>query len=80
MGRVLLCCVLLLTSPPHACGEVTPFVLALESCIRNHARRLAQTFPLWGDKCGSVTSKVDVQAKIYVRREGLEACGFSLAL
>ena len=47
--------------PAHA----REFVLDLESCIRNHASRLADTFPEWGDKCDPVTSKVDLQAKIY---------------
>ena len=41
------------------------FVLDLETCIRNHAIKLAATFPEWGNKCDPVTSKVDYQAKIY---------------
>ncbi|KAL1528477.1 hypothetical protein AB1Y20_009820 [Prymnesium parvum] len=41
------------------------FARALETCIRNHARRLAETFPLWGNKCDAVTPKVDFQAKMY---------------
>ena len=41
------------------------FVLDLESCIRNHAHRLADTFPDWGNKCNPVTEKVDFQAKVY---------------
>jgi len=41
------------------------FARALETCIRNHARRLAETFPLWGNKCDAVTPKVDFQAKVY---------------
>lgn len=45
--------------------EDKSFVLDLEDCIRNHAYRLAETFPQWGNKCGAVTSKVDFQAMIY---------------
>ena len=32
------------------------FALALEECIRNHAKRLAQTFPQWGNKCVPATT------------------------
>ena len=41
------------------------FVHDLEECIRRHARRLAETFPSWGNKCGPVTAKVDFQAALY---------------
>ena len=41
------------------------FVWDLEECIRNHAKRLAEEFPRWGNKCGAATHKVDVQAKLY---------------
>ena len=44
---------------------VSEFVLDLEQCIRNHGTKLAETFPQWGNKCMPVTSKVDIQAKIY---------------
>ena len=41
------------------------FVTDLEACITNHARRLAETFPSWGDKCVPATEKIDFQAKLY---------------
>jgi hypothetical protein len=52
---------------PATSGEIRSgeFINELEQCIRNHARRLAQTFPQWGDKCGPVTAKVDFQAALY---------------
>lgn len=48
-----------------AAGAVPEFVDDLEFCITNHARRLAETFPQWGNKCNPVTSKVDFQAALY---------------
>lgn len=39
----------------HRAGAVYPFVLDLEACIRNHAKRLGETFPQWGDKCRPAT-------------------------
>ena len=41
------------------------FVPDLEECIRNHALKLAATFPESGDKCTPATHKVDYQAKVY---------------
>ena len=41
------------------------FVTDIEECIRNHAKRLAATFPHWGNKCCAVTAKVDFQASLY---------------
>ena len=41
------------------------FVHELEQCIRNHATRLAATFPTWGSRCLPPTTKVDIQAQIY---------------
>ena len=46
-------------------AHVPEFVLDLEACIHNHAWKLADTFPEWGNKCGAVTDKVDYQAKVY---------------
>ena len=62
--RKLLWACLICCQPGVALG-VPSFVEDLEACIRNHALRLAETFPQWGDKCGAVTSKVDYQAMIY---------------
>jgi hypothetical protein len=65
----------------RASADLT-FAFALEECIRNHAHKLAETFPQWGDKCDAVTSKVDFQAKVY--EETLtpiyEAWGYPAAL
>ena len=44
---------------------VPGFVLDLEYCIKNHALKLAETFPKWGNKCDAVTAKVDFQATVY---------------
>eukprot|EP00966_Prymnesium_polylepis_P059085 1369572-Prymnesium_polylepis.1 len=55
---------LLLVALGRARADLT-FAVALEECIRNHAFKLAETFPQWGDKCDAVTTKVDFQAKIY---------------
>ena len=46
-------------------GLHSSFVPDLEECIRNHALKLAATFPEWGDKCTPATHKVDYQAKVY---------------
>ena len=56
---------IVLLACPGVCGEVTTFVTDLEECIRNHATRLAETYPQWGNKCDPVTSKVDFQAALY---------------
>jgi hypothetical protein len=45
--------------------NLTPFVLELEKCIWSNARRMAESFPQWGDSCMPPTSKVDAQAKLY---------------
>ncbi len=55
----------LLTLLPQLVRGDLGFALTLEECIRNHALKLAATFPLWGNKCGPVTDKVDIQAMIY---------------
>jgi len=49
----------------YASDAVPQFVTDLEYCIKNHAYRLAETFPEWGNKCDAVTGKVDYQAKLY---------------
>ena len=51
--------------PPPPPPPPSDFVGDLEDCIRNHATRLAETFPQWGNKCEPVTSKVDFQAALY---------------
>ena len=61
----LAACLLLACLATQSRAETPEFVTDLEECIRNHARRLAETFPQWGDKCGAVTDKVDFQARIY---------------
>lgn len=40
---------------------VSAFITDLEACIRNHAIKAAETFPLWGNSCLPPTSKVDIQ-------------------
>jgi len=72
MLRLALLSALLVLRPAYgadaadaAAAAAPSFVDDLEECIRNHGRRLAETFPSWGDKCNPVTSKVDFQAALY---------------
>ena len=52
-------------TPLQSTEKGLEFALDLEACIRNHALRLAETFPSWGNKCEAVTTKVDYQAMVY---------------
>ena len=59
----LSCLLFLLLQPDRVSGD-TAFALELETCIREHAVRLAQSFPTWGNSCLPPTAKIDVQAKM----------------
>ena len=67
----------------HGDGPPIPeFVVDLETCIRQHGFRLAETFPQWGNKCGPVTTKVDFQAMVYEETLApiMEKHGYTAAL
>lgn len=45
-------------------GPSDEFADALVQCIRNHANKAADAFPLYGDVCMAPTAKIDIQVII----------------
>jgi hypothetical protein len=40
---------------PPTLSDIT-FAISLEECISNHAKRVAETFPEWGNSCMAPTA------------------------